>query len=766
MATPKSAPCEHPIFRLQRALGNKAVLRMLQTQAEERETGLTGPASPGLRHDFSRIPAHPPVVGAIQTKLAINQPGDEYEQEADRVSNQVMRMSEPQLKPQMEQAGREHGRLQTKRVPSNDSEQIAVPLIVHEILAAPGQPLDAGTRTFMEPRFGTDFSRVRVHTGAAAEQSARAVNANAYTVGQSIVFGSRQYAPQTAEGRLLLAHELAHVVQQGAAGPPQAGVVQNIPVSAPGDVHLHLGGGVAAGKESCGSGLSMALNAPTLGVAGYMLQRQVVDPRALDLETIATPRQLKVSEWLVEAVPGGGTARTELYWADFEVDSKGLMTASVRTVSADRTYRSGRLRFGDSFRDALQHFRNNGIEVNAFEGDWSYMTEDEISDNLRVFREGMAEGLTREAAARRTPTGKVAAGSGFEVTNVENVAESQPHLASAGVRRWRVKVTFRRQSPVPKAGLPSSGGGGTPPGSTAKAPTPTTPPRTASGITVSQRGPVTPAGGGPSKAVTTAVPLEGSPPVTARDLAAEMRQTETSNRRMAGAANIARYVLEGYNFLGTIEQIAYSLQLATSALAGTVLQKVEQQAINIVDSATELADYYDNEGLRLNKSDPPGGWAAWDGGWSELKDIQLSYYVTELHIHEALQSVLAALKDIGGQIQELADVVEEKEKGLILPMVSTAFADVYLYADAAGRVRSHLIDAANAYARARRALLFSRGVVQSHIKVIEIRLRQLGVAGYVDLGLDDDDLKTTPLYRFTMRDRSLIEMALEQRYIK
>ncbi len=86
--------------------------------------------------------------------------------------------------------------------------------IVHDVLASSGQPLDTDTRGFMEPRFGHDFSGVRVHTDAKAAESARAVNALAYTVGRNVVFGTGQYAPGTGEGRRLLAHELTHVVQQ------------------------------------------------------------------------------------------------------------------------------------------------------------------------------------------------------------------------------------------------------------------------------------------------------------------------------------------------------------------------------------------------------------------------------------------------------------------------------------------------------------------------------------------------------------------------
>ncbi|MFH0344338.1 MAG: DUF4157 domain-containing protein [Chromatiales bacterium] len=93
--------------------------------------------------------------------------------------------------------------------PAND-----VPPVVYEVLKSSGQPLDPSTLAFMEPRFGHDFSFVRVHTDAKAAESARAVNALAYTVGRNVVFGAGQYAPGTTVGKRLLAHELTHVVQQ------------------------------------------------------------------------------------------------------------------------------------------------------------------------------------------------------------------------------------------------------------------------------------------------------------------------------------------------------------------------------------------------------------------------------------------------------------------------------------------------------------------------------------------------------------------------
>ncbi len=104
-----------------------------------------------------------------------------------------------------------------QRAAINAAPTNGVPPIVHDVLNSSGKPLDAGTRAFMEPRFGQDFSNVRVHTDARAAESAQAVNALAYTVGRDVVFGMGQYAPATSSGRQLLAHELVHTIQQGSA---------------------------------------------------------------------------------------------------------------------------------------------------------------------------------------------------------------------------------------------------------------------------------------------------------------------------------------------------------------------------------------------------------------------------------------------------------------------------------------------------------------------------------------------------------------------
>lgn len=167
---------------------------------EGRQPGASALAAARFAHDFSLIPAHSGVTVNLQPKLAVNNPGDIYEQEADRVADQVMRLPEAQL--------------QASPIRENVGSGNAAPPIVSEVLDSSGQPLDAQTRDFMESRFGHDFSHVRVHTDGLAVKSAQAIHARAYTAGRNIAFGEGQYSPQTLEGKRLLAHELTHVIHQ------------------------------------------------------------------------------------------------------------------------------------------------------------------------------------------------------------------------------------------------------------------------------------------------------------------------------------------------------------------------------------------------------------------------------------------------------------------------------------------------------------------------------------------------------------------------
>lgn len=171
----------------------------------------------------------------IQKKAAISEPGDIYEQEADRVASLVMQMPEPRrqgdaatmsdITPRARplsaargsdgpMAGEMPG---VQRQATTSGEGGTAPNALPGGLGA-GSPLDAQTRGFFESRFGNEFGAVRIHTDSQAAASARAVHAKAYTAGPNIVFGAGQYEPHTTPGKQLLAHELTHVVQQTSAG--------------------------------------------------------------------------------------------------------------------------------------------------------------------------------------------------------------------------------------------------------------------------------------------------------------------------------------------------------------------------------------------------------------------------------------------------------------------------------------------------------------------------------------------------------------------
>ena len=204
---------------------------MLQADAQEPEAGMTGTATSRFGHDFSRIPIHASAANVIRTKLAINRPGDSYEQEADRVSEQITRTPEPRLQrkcacggtpgPTGECEEYRKKRLSLQRESLDVAGPVAddfAPPIVHDVLRSPARSLDPQTRAFMEPHFGHDFSRVRIHADAGASLAADAMQAQAFTVGSDIVMGSGKFTPSTPAGRKLLAHELTHVVQQRLRG--------------------------------------------------------------------------------------------------------------------------------------------------------------------------------------------------------------------------------------------------------------------------------------------------------------------------------------------------------------------------------------------------------------------------------------------------------------------------------------------------------------------------------------------------------------------
>src|SRR2546423_9515189 len=165
----------------------------------------------------------------IRPMLNVSRPDDPHEREAERIADGVLRAPEQQACPcggscsscRAERRGGEQLPSQAGPARAASEDETVAPLLEDEVSQSPGRPLDSTTGALFEKRFGHDFSRVRVHDDSRAAATASALRASAYTLGSDIVFGAGAYAPATQQGRSLLAHELAHVVQQSASASSQ-----------------------------------------------------------------------------------------------------------------------------------------------------------------------------------------------------------------------------------------------------------------------------------------------------------------------------------------------------------------------------------------------------------------------------------------------------------------------------------------------------------------------------------------------------------------
>ena len=251
-----------------------------------------------------------------QTKLEVNQPGDEYEQEADLVADQVMRMAAPPAVQRRCSACEREEQLHRKCAHCEEDEQkdqlhrkengagpAVAPPSVHEVLHSPGEPLDTTSRAFFEPRFGHDFSRVRIHRDAKAADSAQAVGALAYTVGNHIAFAGRP------EPRLM-AHELVHVVQQGAgshrADSSQAAsdVSMALPPALQRQTSPQFVPGVAHNHQPSGRWDYIRWHANSgflIGLACFFHSPRGVAESAIEHQFSDKPTALRHLEWYLEA---------------------------------------------------------------------------------------------------------------------------------------------------------------------------------------------------------------------------------------------------------------------------------------------------------------------------------------------------------------------------------------------------------------------------------------------------------------------------------
>lgn len=204
---------------------------------------------------------------SFQAKLDVGPANDSYEREADRVADQVVGG------PSRAHVSGAPPRIQ--RLTGQPSGAMSAPDSVEATLASAGRALEPALRDDMETHFGHDFSRVRVHTDARAARSAQEVGAQAYTVGERIVFAQGRYAPGTAGGRRLLGHELTHVVQQSSRAP--VGVQrQDTPAPAPVEPTVAQQRVIDAARRAAAIRTQVALFRAN-GIEGARWQREAIN---------------------------------------------------------------------------------------------------------------------------------------------------------------------------------------------------------------------------------------------------------------------------------------------------------------------------------------------------------------------------------------------------------------------------------------------------------------------------------------------------------
>lgn len=290
----------------------------------------------------------------VQAKLEVGDPDDPLEREADAAADRVMQLAAPSpglshttetVRRKCATCGDEEEPVRLK--PANLSSPAgAAPSTVERAIGSAGGSLDAGTREFMEHGFGADFSRVRIHTDAQAAQSARDIGALAYTVGSDIVFADGQFDPTGQTGRRLLAHELAHVVQQGSGSKvvqrlpdPNCGSATALPVRstcpAPGDPRSGFHNTCYSNSFTASAGTTVSISAIVSDAedcdSGGDFRTELwqchtlIDEKIRDFGTVMLGRTMTGTA----TIPGAGTFSSDKFYIRVYTRSSCPVTASI-----------------------------------------------------------------------------------------------------------------------------------------------------------------------------------------------------------------------------------------------------------------------------------------------------------------------------------------------------------------------------------------------------------------------------------------------------
>lgn len=292
----------------------------------------------------------------VQMALFVSTPGDAREKEADEATRRVLTMGAPRAPVVSKGAAAPVGAgapaitertlrgglyrkaaatLPARRAPSMAAPSLAAPSLATPRASAPsaGQPLSTSLRGFMEPRFGADFSAVRVHTGSRAENMNQQVGARAFTLGSDIYFGRGQYAPESTAGRGLIAHELTHTIQQGATSQTLARAATNAPV---------VGERSPVGVQRLGIGDALDYFADAAyNIPGYRMFTILLGVNPINMSSVDRSAA-NILRALIEFIPGGNliTRALDSYgiidkvatWVQQQIETLGITGSLIKNA--------------------------------------------------------------------------------------------------------------------------------------------------------------------------------------------------------------------------------------------------------------------------------------------------------------------------------------------------------------------------------------------------------------------------------------------------
>jgi hypothetical protein len=558
-------------------------------------------------------------------------------------------------------------------------------------------PLTLALRQDMEQRFGHDFSRVQVHSGVAAEQSARDVNAYAYTVGHKIVFGAGRYAPATQEGRRLIAHELTHVVQQSAQGSQllQRNPDDTNPLDFPKEV----------------------IEMPWTGVKGASSKMGYLRDNKFFWRNYAANMgwAVHLSPSNLELIKNGFSPVCDEQWIKHHPQHaayKGDTLVHHHIGQGSRTV---------GIPETLHRAHNVMHQQRETVG-----TPTKTATNPQPVPENRTKVNVREHSTKGPGSrpGKIR-GPGISGKNPPEVGKIPPSSAMAGMSPEQLKPVSGAEAADIARIDPATGQVHKADVNLGKAAT--------QGIAQDAR----------TSGFRTAG--RGSPVVSSRGVAAELQKMQMTELQMMQTTRVVRYGLEALQVVNGLVDIVRAVNMSVAILAqGSPFAAEIQHAESIDAMAKEIEEHYGSFNLlhqRTQENDP-----SWNS-YYDVYQIQLTILLMESSFDEALKEIERTRKEIQEQRNSLRDALAEKTSALVIALTSLDHAEAILFADAASKIDRSLQTADGRYRSIANSLAFHRGMARAMAQRHELRLRELGETG-VFWKIPSDKIRSTSLDEF------------------